>query len=48
MMEELIAQLGLPHDSSTPYYPQANGLVEEVNKVLITMLHHTIGKHIKD
>eukprot|EP00253_Pinus_taeda_P005692 PITA_05692 len=33
------------HDSSTPYYPQANGQVEVVNKVLVTMLQHTIGMH---
>eukprot|EP00253_Pinus_taeda_P027793 PITA_27793 len=26
MMTELIGQLGLCHDSSTPYYPQANAL----------------------
>eukprot|EP00253_Pinus_taeda_P028575 PITA_28575 len=25
MMVELVAKLGLSHDSSTPYYPQANG-----------------------
>ena len=25
MMVELAAKLGLSHDSSTPYYPQANG-----------------------
>lgn len=25
MMVELIVKLGLFHDSSTPYYPQANG-----------------------
>ena len=25
MMIKLIAKLGLSHDSSTPYYPQANG-----------------------
>eukprot|EP00253_Pinus_taeda_P003394 PITA_03394 len=39
MMTELTTQLGLRHDSSTPYYPQANGQVEAVNKVLVTMLH---------
>eukprot|EP00253_Pinus_taeda_P036128 PITA_36128 len=31
MMIELTTQLGLRHDSSTPYYPQANGQVEAVN-----------------
>ena len=45
MMIELTTQLGLRHDSSTPYYPQANGQVEAVNKVLVTMLQRTIGKH---
>jgi len=30
MMTELIAKLGLSHDSSTPYYLQANGQVEAV------------------
>jgi transposase InsO family protein len=38
MMSELIEKLGLLHENSTPYYPQANGQVEEINKVLITML----------
>eukprot|EP00253_Pinus_taeda_P034644 PITA_34644 len=31
-MTELTTQLGLRHDSLTPYYPQANGQVEAVNK----------------
>jgi hypothetical protein len=38
MMFELTEKLGLRHDNSTPYYPQANGQVEAINKVLITML----------
>ena len=38
MMAELTSRLGLRHDSSTPYYPQANGQVEAVNKVLVTTL----------
>ena len=38
MMTALIGQLGLRHDSSTPYYPQANGLVESINKVLVIMI----------
>eukprot|EP00253_Pinus_taeda_P030115 PITA_30115 len=33
------------HDSSTPYYPQANGQVEVVNKVLVTMLQRIVGMH---
>eukprot|EP00253_Pinus_taeda_P025390 PITA_25390 len=34
MMTELTTQLGLRHDSSTPYYPQENGQVEAVNKLV--------------
>ncbi len=45
MMSELTSQLGLRHDSSTPYYPQANGLVESINKVLVIMIQRTIGVH---
>ena len=45
MMTELTSQLGLRHDSSTPYYPQANGLVESINKVLVIMIRRTIGVH---
>ena len=45
MMAELTSRLGLRHDSSTPYYPQANGQVEAVNKVLVTMLQRTVGIH---
>jgi hypothetical protein len=37
--------LGLHHDNSMPYYPQANGQVEAINKVLITMLRRMIGIH---
>lgn len=42
MMTELTTQLGLHHDSSTPYYPQVNGQVKAVNKVLATILQCTI------
>ena len=45
MMTELTTQLSLRHDSSTPYYPQANGQVEAVNKVLVMMLQRTVGMH---
>eukprot|EP00253_Pinus_taeda_P004649 PITA_04649 len=45
MMVELTAKLGLSHDSSTPYYPQANGQVEAINKVLKCMLQRMIGFH---
>jgi hypothetical protein len=37
-MSELTEKLGLRHDNLIPYYPQANGQVEAINKVLITML----------
>eukprot|EP00253_Pinus_taeda_P017487 PITA_17487 len=45
MMKELTTQLGLKHDSSTPYYPQSNGQFEAINKILVTMLQRTIGMH---
>lgn len=45
MMVELAAKLGLSHDSSTPYYPQANGQVQAINKVLKHMLQRMIGVH---
>jgi transposase InsO family protein len=45
MMSEITEKLGLLHDNSTPYYPQANGQVEAINKVLITMLRRMIGIH---
>ena len=45
MMVKLAAKLGLSHDSSTPYYPQANGQVEAINKVLKRMLQRMIGVH---
>ena len=45
MMTKLTTQLGLRHDSSTPYYPQSNGQVEAINKVLVMMLQRTIGMH---
>ena len=45
MMVEFASKLGLSHDSSTPYYPQANGQVEAINKVLKRVLHRMIGVH---
>ena len=45
MMEVLSAKLGFCHENSTPYYPQANGQVEAINKVLKTMLHRMVGDH---
>ena len=43
MMEELSAKLGFRHENSTLYYPQDNGQVEAINKVLKTMLHQMVG-----
>ena len=33
------------HDSSTPNYPQANGLVESINNVLVIMIRRISGIH---
>jgi hypothetical protein len=38
MMIELTPNFGLQQENSSPYYPQANGQVEVVNKTLKTML----------
>eukprot|EP00253_Pinus_taeda_P011946 PITA_11946 len=48
MMIELVSKLGRSHDSSTSYYPQANGQVEAINKVLKRMLQRMIGVHKHD
>jgi hypothetical protein len=45
MMSELTEKLGLLHENSTPYYPQANGQVEAINKILTTMLRRMVGIH---
>ena len=45
MMTELTAKLGLSHDSSTPYYPQANGQVEAINNILKHMIQRMMGVH---
>ena len=45
MMTKLSAKLGFLHENSTPYYPQANGEVEVINKVLKTMLCRMVGEH---
>eukprot|EP00253_Pinus_taeda_P032963 PITA_32963 len=45
MMVELAAKLGLSYDSSTSHYPQVNGQVEAINKVLKRMLQRMIGVH---
>ena len=43
MMDELSAKLGFCHENSTPYYPQADGQVEAINKLLKTMLRWMVG-----
>ena len=43
MMIELTSNLGLWQEHSSPYYPQANGQVEAVNKTLKTILQQTIN-----
>ena len=45
MMTELSTKLGFCHENSTPYYPQANGQVEAINKVLKTMLQCMVEDH---
>ena len=45
MMKELSAKLGFCHENSMPYYPQANGQVEAINKVLKTILPWMVGDH---
>lgn len=43
IMVEITSKLRLRHEKSTPYYPQANGQVEAINKVLVTMFQRMIG-----
>ena len=43
MMSELTTKLGFSHDNFTPYYPQSNGQVEAINKILKRMLQRMIG-----
>ena len=45
MMEELSSKLRFRHEKYMPYYPQANGQVEAINKVLKTMLCRMVGDH---
>jgi hypothetical protein len=43
MMIDLTSKLGLRQEHSSPYYPQANGQVEAVNKSLKTILRGMIN-----
>jgi hypothetical protein len=43
MISKMTNKFGLRHENSTPYYPQANGQVEAINKVLTTMLQQMVG-----
>jgi hypothetical protein len=42
---DLSSKLGFSHEFASPYYPQSNGQVEVVNKVLKTMLQRTVKKN---
>ena len=44
MMTELSSKLGFRQENSSPYYPQANDQVEDINKFLKTMLQHMVGE----
>lgn len=48
IMTGLTTKLGISHKNSTPYYPQDNGQVEAINKVLKTMIQHMIWVHKSD
>ena len=45
MMIELSTHLGFRKENYSPYYPQANGQVEAVNKLLKTILQRTVEKN---
>ena len=45
MMDELSAKLGFLHENSMPYYLQANGQVEAINKFLKMMLRWMVRDH---
>ena len=45
MMEKMSAKLGFFHEDSLRYYPQDNGQVETINKVLKTMLRRMGWDH---
>jgi hypothetical protein len=43
MMGELHTKLGFLHENLSPYYPQENGQVEAIKKVLKTMFQRMVG-----
>jgi hypothetical protein len=43
MMSDFHTKLGLQHENSSLYYPEANGQVEAINKVLKTILQRMVG-----
>jgi transposase InsO family protein len=45
MMSKLHVKLGFRHENSSPYYPQGNGQVESINKVLKTMIQRMVGEN---
>ena len=45
MKSELHAKLGFHHENSSLYYPQENGQVEAINKVLKTMIQRIVGEN---
>ena len=45
MISELHAKLGFRHENSSLYYPQENGQVEVINKVLKTMIQWMVGEN---
>ena len=42
---ELSTMFRFEHQFSSSYYPQGNGQVEVVNKIIKTMLQRMVGKH---
>jgi len=45
ILTELSSKLGFSREFSSPYYPESNGQVEVFNKLLKTILQHTINKY---
>ena len=45
MMAKLSAKLGFFREKLSPYYPQDNGQVEAINRVLKTVIQCMLGTH---